>query len=154
MHKCYNTHFLNKSNVPFSCSLSASEPPAVITEGNGDESEQEIYSWEQQNLIQSHHSPQTLFNPNAKWRHKRTLKVYAAHVGGQLLSVMSDNSRSPEAFAANIIKDFLFFSLTESTPKKDKVPRIFGRLFLLGNRYVCHFMVYWRTPICSAQLHR
>lgn len=44
-----------------------------------------------------------------------------------LPSITSDNSKLPEAFIANIIKSFLFISVTQATLKKQKRPRVSGR---------------------------
>lgn len=42
-----------------------------------------------------------------------------------LLSITSDNSSLPEAFAINMIKSFLFISVTQMTLKTDKRPHVF-----------------------------
>ncbi len=60
-----------------------------------------------------------------------------------LLSITSDNSRLPEAFAANIIKSFLFINVTQTTPKKDERPLVFladasSQLRVLPNVVLCH----------------
>lgn len=50
-----------------------------------------------------------------------------------LLSITSDNSKLPEAFIANIIKSFLFTSVTRTTPKKEKPPRVSGRRLIAAH---------------------
>ncbi len=42
-----------------------------------------------------------------------------------LLSITSDNSRLPEAFATNTIKSFLFINVTKWALQKDEQPHVF-----------------------------
>lgn len=86
-----------------------------------------------------------------------------------LLSITSDNSRLPEASAANIIKSLFFINVTQSTPKKNRRPHVFVAKRLGTVQSLCPQMFTCatvRSPNCvrvdsrfnipnpSAQLHQ